>query len=538
MKRIIYLALSMFFVFFISIKAEASGSPTHVVTTAAAEITNTDEASGEISSIPVGPNEVMKVITQEENRILVEWNNNQGYVLKEFVREATQWDINPGATLFKPTVDAPVFFKENGKYIKRARLITGQTFEKIGEENGYLIVQFGYYKGYIKKSETTPVINGTLPRGVEPGTSTRYKRVVSLKTASFYYSSNHQLVPFGRIEIGIKVPLLAEHRHYYIVEIAGRKAYMKKSEVSLYTGNYVNPKVVYTYDQMLEDFKELTIWYPGYTQQVEIGRSVDGRRIYAFKLGMGKEEVFLNGSHHAREHMTTNVLMEMIDQYAYAYQQNATIEGYNVRQILDKTSIWFVPMVNPDGVTLVQKGHKSAKNPSYVLKLNKNNPDFSAWKANVRGVDLNRQYPADWKNICCDPGRPGPQNYKGSKPLSEPEAQALYNFTLEHSFKSAAAYHSSGQIIYWHFRQGYSDTQRDKALATKISKVTGYSLVPAQRNPSGGGYTDWFIQHEKRPGFTPEISPYVGNRPVPLKNYDAIWRQNRSIGLLLANEKW
>lgn len=313
---------------------------------------------------------------------------------------------------------------------------------------------------------------------------------------------------------------------------------MKKSDVSLYTGNYVNPKVIYTYDQMLEDLKELATWYPEYTQLKEIGRSVDGRRIYAFKLGTGKEEVFLNGSHHAREHMTTNVLMEMIDQYAYAYQQNSTIDGYNVRQILDKTSIWFVPMVNPDGVTLVQKGHKSAKNPSYVLKLNKNNTNFSAWKANIRGVDLNRQYPADWKNICCDPGRPGPQNYKGSKPLSEPEAQALYNFTLDHTFKSAAAYHSSGQIIYWHFHQSYSNMLRDKALAAKISKVTGYSLVPAQRNPSGGGYTDWFIQHEKRPSFTPEISPYVGNRPVPLKNYDAIWRQNRSIGLLLAAEKW
>lgn len=545
MKKLIFFATIILF-FSMNMDMAAAEEPATVITKENAEFHYYNEGTGEmdVTSIPKGIS--LPVISIEAEKVNVNWDGMKGYILKEFVLFSSMEDSEEPETkpapekataFFQAKGDIPVYLKENDQFIKRARLLNEEKFKQIGEEGNYYKIQFGYFTGFVKKSEVTPVYDAKLPGGVEKGTAPPRNRVITLDTVNLYYSSNHQLVSFGRIEKGLKLPLVAQHRSYYIVEIAGRKAYIKKADVSLYTGNYVNPKVQnYTYEQMLTDFKELTTWYPDYTELHLIGRSVDGRRIYALKLGKGKEEVFLNGSHHAREHMTTNVLMEMIDSYAYAYQQNHTIDGYKVRNMLDKTSIWFVPMVNPDGVTLVQKGHKSAKNPSKVLKLNKNSTNFSAWKANIRGVDLNRQYPADWKNICCDPGKPGPNNYKGPKPLSEPEAQALYNFTLEHTFKNAAAYHSSGRIIYWHFKQGWTNTKRDKALAMKISKKTGYSLVPAQRNPSGGGYTDWFIQSQKRPGFTPEISPYVGNRPVPLKNFDQVWKENYSIGLLLANE--
>jgi g-D-glutamyl-meso-diaminopimelate peptidase len=385
------------------------------------------------------------------------------------------------------------------------------------------------------KSETEPVLNGSLPNGVVKG-STFTNRLISLNVTNFYYSNNGRLQSMARIEKKIEVQALETYRDYYIIEIAGRRAYVKKSDVNRYTGNFVDPRRTYTYEQMIRDLKDIRLWYADITEIQIIGKSVDGRNLYALKLGTGKNEIFINGSHHAREHMTTNVLMEMIDAYAFHYLRNKTLDGYNVRQILSETSIWFVPMVNPDGVTLVQRGYKSANNPSYVLKLNGNKSDFSAWKANIRGVDLNRQYPADWANICCDPGKPGPQNYKGTRPLSEPEAKAVADFTLAHNFKTALAYHSSGQILYWHFNQGYSALQRDKALALKISAKTGYSLVPAMRNPSGGGFTDWFIQNERRPGFTPEISPYVGAKPVPISYFDSIWKKNYSIGVMMAKE--
>ncbi|MGD6842995.1 M14 family metallopeptidase [Bacillus infantis] len=541
--------------------AKAEETTEYIILTADAQFHYYDEGTGEEALAEAAEGQAFPLLSVEGDKVFVDWDGLRGYILKEFTNlaeeepgqespdegsvETPALPEEDGAEENVPAVpssgvavtDAPVFLEENGKYVKRARILKGQVFSIKGEEGNYYTIQFGYFTGYILKTDTKNANGARLPGGTETGTKPNRTRIITVNTSELLYSSNHKLAVYGRIEAGIKLPIVAEHRSYYVVEAAGRRAYIKKADVSLYTGNYVDPHVQnYTYETMLHDFKELTTWYPDYTNLVEIGRSVDGRRIYALKLGKGKEEVFVNGSHHAREHMTTNLLMEMIDQYAYAYQQNQSIEGYNVRSTLDKTSLWFVPMVNPDGVTLVQKGYKSAKNPSYVLKLNKNSKDFKAWKANIRGVDLNRQYPADWANICCDPGKPGPQNYKGKKPLSEPEAKALYDFTLAHDFKAAAAYHSSGEILYWHFHQGYSAYKRDAALAKKISSKTGYSLVPAMRNPSGGGYTDWFIQSQKKPGFTPEISPYVGNKPVPLKNFSQIWKQNRTIPLLLADE--
>ncbi|WP_080843964.1 M14 family zinc carboxypeptidase [Cytobacillus gottheilii] len=298
----------------------------------------------------------------------------------------------------------------------------------------------------------------------------------------------------------------------------------------------VNPKTVYTYEQMVTDINEFKNTYPDFIHTEVIGKSVDGRDIIAVKLGKGKREIFLNGSHHAREHLTTNLLMEMLDQYAAAYADNRPFAGYYTGSILNQTSIWFVPMVNPDGVTLVQKGHKSAKNPNYVLALNNYNTDFSGWKANIRGVDLNRQYPADWENIKGNPGVPSTQNFKGYSPLSEPEAKAIYDFTLAHDFKTAVAYHSSGEILYWYFNQKGYEYTRDYALAAKYGGLTSYSLVRATPNPSGGGYTDWFVQDIKLPGFTPEISPYTYGKPVPVKNFDKIWQQNKAAGLMLAKE--
>jgi murein tripeptide amidase MpaA len=300
--------------------------------------------------------------------------------------------------------------------------------------------------------------------------------------------------------------------------------------------NLVIPKQVYSYLEMEADIRELAMNYPGFIQTEVIGRSVDGRNLYAVKIGKGKKEIFFNGSHHAREHMTTNLLMEMLDQYAQSYANKTNFNGYNVRQLLDQVSIWFVPMVNPDGVMLVQEGAYTAKNPQYVLSLNGNRADFSSWKANIRGVDLNRQYPADWENIRDNSTAPGPSHFKGYQPLSEPEVQAIYNFTKAHSFKIAVAYHSAGQILYWNYKQAYYERERDHAIAVKYANLTGYSLVYPGSNPSGGGYTDWFIQEMKLPGFTPEISPYTNGKPVPLANYDNIWKQNSSAGLLMAKE--
>ncbi|MCD8501165.1 MAG: peptidoglycan-binding protein [Bacillaceae bacterium] len=292
----------------------------------------------------------------------------------------------------------------------------------------------------------------------------------------------------------------------------------------------VNGKQVYTYEQMEKDILALQRMYPDIITTEVIGKSLDGRDIHAIKLGTGPTEVFINGSHHAREHMTTNVVMNMLDKYAFAYARGNSIGGLNAKTVLDRTSIWFVPNVNPDGVALVQQGPNAIRNNTLrrnAVQINGGSNNFDAWKANVRGVDLNRQYPALWDTITNNPGRPSPANYKGPRPLSEPEALALYNFTLKKDFKTTVSYHSSGEVIF---------VRNPDHVARMVSDATGYPIVDLTNSRSGGGYSTWFNETYRRPGLTPEISPYVGPRPVPLRNWDTIWTQNESVGLLVADE--
>lgn len=48
--------------------------------------------------------------------------------------------------------------------------------------------------------------------------------------------------------------------------------------------------------------------------------------------------------------------------------------------------------------------------------------------------------------------KPAPKDYVGEKPLSQPEAIALYKFTLEHNFELAISYHTQGKEIYWQYQ--------------------------------------------------------------------------------------
>lgn len=302
------------------------------------------------------------------------------------------------------------------------------------------------------------------------------------------------------------------------------------------TGDLVNPNQVYSYEQMTTDIQELKNAYPELIEYKSIGKTPYGRDIWALKLGTGPATIFINGSHHAREWLSTNINMYMIDQYAKAYAQGGLYAGYSVRSVLDHTSIWFVPMVNPDGVTLQQRGPaafpESVRNQ--LIQMNEGSRDFSRWKANGVGIDLNRQYPANWSNIG-GPKSPAYQNYKGTAPIQASETQAIYNFTYEIQPEISSAYHSAGRVIYWYFHNKLENLDRDRRIATRYSELTGYKLMPAGSS-GGGGYTDWFIQEFGRPAFTPELGIYPGETSLPISAFPDEWRRNQTVGLYLASE--
>ena len=300
--------------------------------------------------------------------------------------------------------------------------------------------------------------------------------------------------------------------------------------------SYVNPNQTYTYDEMTADIKTLGMAYPELITYKSLGKTPFGRELWAVGVGRGDATLFINSSHHAREWLTTNITMEMIDQYSEAYVNNTKIDGYSAKNLLDEVTIWFVPMVNPDGVTLQQSGLSAfpAWSHQSLIKMNDGSKNFKRWKANAQGIDLNRQYPAGWTSRLVK--QPAYMNYPGKRALEAPEAAKLAAFTHWVDPEITVSYHSSGRILYWNYKVKASNYNRDYTIARKVGEMTGYSLVMPKSTPAGGGYKDWFIETYGRPALTPEISYYVNNTNPPISVFPEEWRRNKAVGLYLAQE--
>ena len=104
---------------------------------------------------------------------------------------------------------------------------------------------------------------------------------------------------------------------------------------------------------------------------------------------------------------------------------------------------------------------------------------------------------------------------------------ALYNFTLQHNFRLVIAYHTQGQEIYWNFQN--INPPRGLQIANRFSAASGYSVETVPFNSSFAGYKDWFIQNYNLPGYTIEAG--LGNNPLPISQFDQIYRDN--IGILI-----
>lgn len=300
--------------------------------------------------------------------------------------------------------------------------------------------------------------------------------------------------------------------------------------------NIVPTNIPYTSTLLALNLHNLLTTYPFINVQT-VGNSVLGKSLYVIKLGNGPKKVFYNASFHANEWITSIVLMKFIEDYCKAYVSNQNLYEYSVRNLFKTCSIYLMPMVNPDGVDLVN-GNISISSFAYQQAKNiaSSFPDISfpsGWKANIEGVDLNLQFPAGWeqaKKIKYAQGftRPAPRDFVGFGPLTTPEALSIYNFTLAHNFRLVIAYHTQGKEIYWKFQ--HFNPSGSLAIGKLFAQSSGYTLAETPYNSSFAGYKDWFIQTYNRPGYTIEAG--IGENPLPISQFDEIYKDNLGILVL------
>ena len=236
----------------------------------------------------------------------------------------------------------------------------------------------------------------------------------------------------------------------------------------------MNKKIIktnknYTYDILKNDLLFLNYIYPFFKINT-IGKSTLGENIIYIRLGRGNKKLFINSSHHANEWMTSLVTMMFIEKYLKLYSKKEFYKGYDINELWESVSVFIVPMVNPDGVNLCLRNKKIINNKTYK----------DIWKANIRGVDLNLNYPAGWNQAVINKkkkgiDKPGPRDYPGPNAVSEIETKNMIDFTNLFKFDMSICMHSQGQEIYWNYLN--YKINKSYEIGKKLEKVSGYLLT-------------------------------------------------------------
>lgn len=279
--------------------------------------------------------------------------------------------------------------------------------------------------------------------------------------------------------------------------------------------------------QLEEELSRLKAVFPFLHISV-IGHSVLNTPIYEIRTEPVQHlhSIHLNASFHANEWITTSVLLKWLKSLCLAASDPVQARHYEAVHILQTTALSIVPMVNPDGVDLVRNGPESLglHREEFTL-LNEGYSDYREWKANIRGVDLNNQFPAYWEieYYRHQSKAPSYRDYPGREPLTEPEAKAMANLALRKRFDRLIALHTQGEEIYWGFL-GH-EPAISKETVKRFELVSGYK--PIQYLDSYAGYRDWFIYQFHSEGYTVELG--LGKNPLSIDQFDSIYEKTKRL---------
>lgn len=274
----------------------------------------------------------------------------------------------------------------------------------------------------------------------------------------------------------------------------------------------------HTYEEMMVLLDNLAGNHSDIMSVASIGKTYEGRDLWMVKLSdnVSREEeepgVLFMGAHHGNEKPSYEVCLYFIEYMVEHYEDNNLSD---VRDAIDNTQIYILPMVNPDGV---EAGTRKNRIPNY---------GSFGYKKDITsiGVDLNRNYGYRWMRFfLLLPFYLGSTSYldesivyRGKYPFSENETQAIQGFIDTHSITISISYHTYGKLVLYPW--GYSFmAPKDKplfvSLCENISTLNHYTSCQSIRlYPTIGDACDWMYGTYGIYALTIEL----GDSPAPLE---------------------
>lgn len=284
----------------------------------------------------------------------------------------------------------------------------------------------------------------------------------------------------------------------------------------------------FSYSAFRDRLSRFRQFYPEHPVEI-IGKSCGGREIPAVTIGTGNEAVLFTGAFHGSEVISGEILVCFLFEAAKALERDDSLCGIRIRKVFESRRLCVVPRVNPDGCEIALHGPCAApEKAAWLKKVCK--ADCSRYNANLRGVDINHNFPAAWqqtRNREREIGvfGPGPTRYGGPFPESEPETAALISLCRTIAFRHALAFHTQGRVIYHTFQNIRPKNARQ--IAEILADSAGYRLEEPEPIAAGGGFKDWFLSEFRRPAFTVEAG--LGENPLPCDSLPSLYREVRKL---------
>jgi g-D-glutamyl-meso-diaminopimelate peptidase len=296
-------------------------------------------------------------------------------------------------------------------------------------------------------------------------------------------------------------------------------------------------------------FIKLSERFPNYIKIEDLGFSMDKRPLYAVIVTSGiqeqygridfkvrKKHILFESGAHARERLNPILMYDLLEDFM--------VNGD--KGILNESALHIIPLVNPDGYDLVLGGN--IRDTNLLEEFSKFNGDKSRLKANIRGVDLNRNYPSFVKikgetinlfknNYTKYPSdKHGLENYAGDDFLTE-ETKLVADYILKYDFRFVVSWHSRGEVLYWdNYYFNGNHRERSYALGLKVKSLNGYQMWGKHEGDGYGSIGNFVRAYTDKPTLT--IETQIGSFPVTQSYLERAFNQNKGIIPLLLEDNY
>ncbi|QKW11736.1 M14 family zinc carboxypeptidase [Verrucosispora sp. NA02020] len=234
------------------------------------------------------------------------------------------------------------------------------------------------------------------------------------------------------------------------------------------------------YAEMTAVVNQVVADHPSIARKVSIGSSYEGRELVAVKISdnvatdENEPEILFNAQQHAREHLTVEMAIYLLNLFTDNYGSDSRITG-----LVNNREIWIVPTVNPDG-------------SEYDIATG----SYRSWRKNRQpnsgssyvGTDLNRNWSFNFG--CCggSSGSTSSDTYRGPSAFSAPETQALRNFVNSRvvggvqQIKANIDFHTYSELVLWPY--GY--TTSNTATGMNADQYNTFATIGQQMAATNG----------------------------------------------------